>query len=42
MSSNDEMLRDHQRTWHGFVRLFFAGAFAVATLLAVLALAFYG
>jgi hypothetical protein len=41
MSSNDDMLRDHQRTWNSFVRLFFAGGLVAAIVVGILGLAFY-
>ncbi len=42
MSTDDEMLRSHLRTWNGFARMFFLVGAAVALLLAVLGLVFYG
>ncbi|MGH6962056.1 MAG: aa3-type cytochrome c oxidase subunit IV [Dongiaceae bacterium] len=33
MASNDDMLREHQRTWHGFTRVMTVVILAVAVIL---------
>ena len=38
MAANDEMLRDHQRTWHGFVRLLTTCIIAAAAALGLMAI----
>ncbi len=38
MAANDEMLRDHQETWHGFVRLTVIASAVIALVLAGMAI----
>jgi len=38
MAGNDEMLRDHQRAWHGFVRLLTACVIAIVVTLGLMAI----
>jgi len=40
MATSDEVLREHQRTWAGFIRLMFTVAFGVALLVGILGLVF--
>ena len=38
MAANDEMIREHQSTWHGFVRLLTACVIATAAALGLMAI----
>lgn len=38
MAANDEMLREHQSTWHGFVRLLTACIVATVVALGLMAI----
>ena len=40
MATNDEMLREHQRTWSAFIRLMLAVAIGGALLIGLLGLIF--